>query len=33
MILALNKINVPKEWYHDPNMRNKYGWTVAMYFA
>lgn len=23
MIYALNKLPVPKEWYHDPSIRNK----------
>ena len=33
MILALNKINIPDEWKHDPNIKNKYGNTVAMHLA
>ena len=31
MILAINNITIPNEWYHDPNIQNKYGMTVAMY--
>ena len=31
MILACNNIDIPKEWEHDPNIKNKYGMTVAMY--
>ena len=30
MILAMNNISIPKEWEHDPNIRNNEGWTVAM---
>ena len=33
MILAINNITIPNEWYHDPNIQNKYGMTVAMYMA
>ena len=33
MILAINNIEIPNEWYHDPNIKNKYGYTVAMYQA
>ena len=25
--------NLPKEFYHDPTLRNNYGWTVAMHAA
>ena len=30
MILAYNNIDIPKQWHHDPNIRNEYGYTVAM---
>ena len=33
MILAINKIDIPEYWYHDPNIENKYNMTVAMYMA
>ena len=33
MILVLNGIIPPKEWYHDPNIKNNYGDTVAMILA
>ena len=33
MILAANHSEIPKEWEHDPNIRNKYGYTVGMYQA
>ena len=29
--LAKNGIFPPKEWHHDPNIRDKYGYTVADY--
>jgi len=29
MILARNGIIPPKEWYHDPTLTNKNGYTVA----
>ena len=31
MILAKHGIIPPKEWYHDPELRNKANWTVAMF--
>ena len=30
MILAMLDKEIPKEWYHDPNIKNKYGYTVAL---
>ena len=33
MILAYNNIDIPKEWEHDPTLRNNYGYTVAMILA
>ena len=27
--MAENGIIPPKEWYHNPNIKNNYGWTVA----
>lgn len=33
MILACNGLHIPEEWEHDPNIRNKYGYTVALYYA
>ena len=33
MILAINNIDIPKEWYHKPELTNSYGITVAMYMA
>ncbi len=33
MLLAYKSIIAPKEWHHDPNLTNKYGWTVAHYLA
>ena len=33
MILTLNKLNIPKCWYHDPLLKDCYGDTVAMKFA
>ena len=33
MILAINKIEIPKEWYHKPELTNRYGMTVALYQA
>ena len=29
MLLALNDIKIPKEWYHNPRMENMYGESVA----
>lgn len=29
MILAINNIEIPKEWYHDPNITNNYNDTIA----
>ena len=33
MLLAMNNIEIPKEWYHDPLIRNKNNYTTAMYIA
>ena len=33
MILALNGVDIPQEWYHDPELKNIYGQTVAMIYA
>ena len=33
MILTYNDIIVPKEWYHKPEIKNKYGNTIAMIYA
>lgn len=33
MILAINNIDIPKEWYHKPELTNRYGMTVALYQA
>ena len=33
MILACNNVEIPNEWYHDSNIKNKYGYTVALYMA
>lgn len=33
MILAINKIEIPKEWYHKSELTNRYGMTVALYQA
>ena len=33
MMLAFNGIIPPKEWCHDPNIKDKYGYTVAMHLA
>ena len=33
MILAANGLKVPEYLYHDPNIKNKYGYTVALYMA
>ena len=33
MILASINKEIPEEWYHDPNIKNKYGYTVALYQA
>ena len=30
MILAMNKLEIPKEWNHDPTIKNNEDWTVAM---
>ena len=30
MILAINNIIIPNEWYHNPDLTNKYGYTVAL---
>ena len=31
MILTINDIEISEEWYHKPELKNKYGYTVAMY--
>ena len=33
MILAINNINIPKEWEHISELKNKYGYTVALLYA
>lgn len=33
MIFALNNIEIPNEWRHSSSIRNKYGYSVAMYLA
>lgn len=33
MSMAKNKIIPPKEWNHRPDIKNKYGNTVAMILA
>ena len=33
MILASKGTNPPMEWCHKPDLKNKYGNTVAMYLA
>ena len=33
MFFAYKGIIPPKEWYHDPNLRNINGYTVAMTLA
>ena len=33
MILAINKMVISKEWYHDPLLKNKYFSTVPMILA
>lgn len=33
MLLVQNKRVPPKEWIHDPQIKDKFGKTVAMYFA
>ena len=33
MILAKNGKDIPKEWQHDPELKNNYGNTVAMILA
>ena len=33
MILAANGLKVPEYLYHDPDIKNKYGYTVALYMA
>ena len=33
MYLANNKIIPPKEWIHDPNIKDEYNQTVADYLA
>ena len=31
MLLAYNNKDIPKEWEHDPNIKNKYNNTVCYY--
>ena len=33
MHMAYNRIIPPKEWYHDPLLRNDYGETVGLVLA
>jgi len=33
MLLAKNGIVPPKEWYHDPNIKNDWSETVAILLA
>ena len=33
MILAINNIDIPQCWYHNPEITNKYGYTVALYMS
>ena len=33
MLLAENGIIPPKEWYHEPKLKNQFGNTVAMLLA
>ena len=33
MLLAEKGISPPKQWYHNPEIQNKNGWTVAMSLA
>ena len=33
MRLAFNKVIPPREWYHDPTLKESLGYTVAMYLA
>lgn len=33
MILASKNLSIPYQWYHDPKLKNKYGYTVALYYA
>ena len=33
MFLADSGLTPPKEWYHSPTLKNKYGQTVAMFLA
>ena len=33
MAFVENKIEIPKEWMHDPTLQNKTGNTVAMMFV
>ena len=33
MLLVLNDVDVPKEWQHDSEIINDYGYTIAMLYA
>lgn len=33
MLLAFEGKDIPKEYYHDPEIRNNNGWTVALILA
>ena len=33
MILAKNKVEIPKEWEHNPTLKNNDGYTVALYMV
>lgn len=33
MLLALRKVEIPPQWYHNPTLTNSYGYTVALYQA
>ena len=33
MIMAIRKMDIPMQWYHAPDIKDKYGITVAMIMA
>ena len=33
MILAIDNIEIPEQWEHKPNIKNKYGYTAALLYA
>ena len=33
MIMAKRNMTIEKEWHHDPNIKNKQGYTVALILA